>query len=348
MTLTTHAANDAREWIPDPDQFPSKGSVEDALRFCLQYAVLAPSGHNTQPWWFAIEDNTVTIGLDVSRGLAVADPEDREGIISVGAAVLVLRVALAHFGLSVHVDDWPDPLDPEACARVTALYGGPVDVGLEPLFEAITARRTSRQAFDSAEVDPTLTDVLAAEATAEGATVHVFVDNHDRDQLAALVADADRHQMADPRFRRELASWLRRPGSRQRDGLHGYTLTSPLEQVALASPLIVRTFDTGAHRAAHDHDLATGSPVMLVISSVDDDRTTWLHVGQALARLLLHATRADLSVGFLNQAVEVAETRDALALILGDETIPQLLLRVGYGPEVGAQPRRPLDRSLLD
>ena len=81
-------------WSVDPADFPTGSPIGQAIEFCLRYAVLAPSTHNTQPWWFAIDGNTVTIGLDVSRGLAVVDPEDREGLISVGAALFHLRVLM--------------------------------------------------------------------------------------------------------------------------------------------------------------------------------------------------------------------------------------------------------------
>jgi hypothetical protein len=154
--------------------------------------------------------------------------------------------------------------------------------------------------------------------------------------------------MADHRFRRELASWLRRPGSRQLDGLHGYVTRSPLDEVAFTRPQLVRTFDMGERRAALDNDLVEGSPVLAVLSTVDDDRQSWLYAGQALARVQLRATLVGLSVGFLNQAVEDAETRAVLAGLLVDGTVPQLLLRLGYGPPVPPQPRRALAQSLLN
>ena len=48
------------------------------LRDLVRYATLAANGHNTQPWQFAIQEDSITIYPDASRRLAVVDPHDRE------------------------------------------------------------------------------------------------------------------------------------------------------------------------------------------------------------------------------------------------------------------------------
>ena len=340
MTVTLTRAGSP--WEVDPRDFPTKGSVEDAIRFCLNYAILAPSSHNTQPWWFRLEDDNITVGLDVSRGLAVSDPLDRQATMSSGAAALNLRVALAHFGLAVSTQQFPDPVDPEACVRVVAHPDGDVDGELGALFGALTARHTSHAAFEPEAIDQAVLDGLIADASSEDARLHVFVREADRTQIAGLVSDGDRVQMADRAFRRELASWLRRPGSRQSDGIHGYLVGSALDEVAMTHPLVVRSFDIGDRRGARDRDLVVGSPAILVISTSGDDRADWLRAGQAMERVLLRATAAGLSAGFLGAPVEVAAVRAALSDLLGSRNVPQVVLRVGRGPRVAPQPRREL------
>ena len=77
--------------------FPARGSIRDKLRFALEYAVLAPSSHNSQPWHFVLQDDSVLVCADRTRALPVVDPFDRELVISCGAALFNLRVALNHF-----------------------------------------------------------------------------------------------------------------------------------------------------------------------------------------------------------------------------------------------------------
>jgi len=37
-------------WGIDVNSFPQDGGIEDQLRFLIGFAILAPSGHNSQPW----------------------------------------------------------------------------------------------------------------------------------------------------------------------------------------------------------------------------------------------------------------------------------------------------------
>jgi hypothetical protein len=57
--------------------FPVQGGPQEKMRFLLTYAVLAPLGHNTQPWLFRLSGEEVELHADRTRGLSVVDPEDR-------------------------------------------------------------------------------------------------------------------------------------------------------------------------------------------------------------------------------------------------------------------------------
>jgi nitroreductase len=47
-------------WEVMESDFPEEDSLQDKLKFLLRYAILAPSGPNSQPWNFAIRDSTVS------------------------------------------------------------------------------------------------------------------------------------------------------------------------------------------------------------------------------------------------------------------------------------------------
>src|SRR6185436_18183656 len=82
--------------IHEPD-FYEIDSFHDRMAFLLRYAVLAPSPGNTQPWSFRINQDDVDVFADRSRGLTVVDPQERELLMSVGAAITNFRAAAAHF-----------------------------------------------------------------------------------------------------------------------------------------------------------------------------------------------------------------------------------------------------------
>ena len=46
-------------WNIAENQFPKEGTRNEQLKFLLNYAILAPSSHNTQPWLFKIVDDNM-------------------------------------------------------------------------------------------------------------------------------------------------------------------------------------------------------------------------------------------------------------------------------------------------
>ncbi len=76
-------------WQIEESDFPANGTTTEKLKFLLNYAILAPSGHNTQPWFFTIEDNAIELYADRTSTLPVVDPNNRELIISCGAAYFI-------------------------------------------------------------------------------------------------------------------------------------------------------------------------------------------------------------------------------------------------------------------
>ena len=81
----------------------SAGAAE-RLRFFLQWAVLAPSRHNTQPWVFEISGDELRVYADTARTLPIADPDGRQLLMGCGAALVNVRLAAAHFGHATSVE----------------------------------------------------------------------------------------------------------------------------------------------------------------------------------------------------------------------------------------------------
>jgi hypothetical protein len=333
-------------WTDAIDAFPLGGSTRQKAVAALRFAILAPSSHNTQPWLFRVGEEAVDLLLDRSRGLPVADPEDRELTLSCGAALYHLRLALTAFGVGHAVQLVPDPEDPDLAARLS-LRGDvqPTEIDQE-LFRQIPLRRTNRFPFDPTPLPSTLVHELGHAAEAEGAWVAIVEDEEDKGWLADLIAAADRRQLADKRFRRELAAWTRPNASHLRDGIPGYGLG--LGTVAsLGAPLVIRTFDMGHGRAARDRDLALGSPALAVLGTSDDTPVELLRGGAALARLLLLARASGVFASYLNQPVEVEDLRPEVERLVQATGRAQLILRLGKGRPVPPTPRRRVEEVVL-
>ena len=68
-------------WKVSERDFPATGPIEAQLRFLLNYAILAPSKHNTQPWLFHVDQKSVELYADRTRVLSLVDANGRELII---------------------------------------------------------------------------------------------------------------------------------------------------------------------------------------------------------------------------------------------------------------------------
>lgn len=327
---------------------PTRAST---LQLAVVEALRAPSTLNTQPWAFALHAEGVSLYADRTRGLPSLDPDDRALTIACGAALHHLRTALARFGWRTHTTLLPDAAEPDLLAQVTLLE--PVEASPEvvSLFEAITERRSNRRPFLQMPVPEEVLQKLRAAAEVEGATLEVVDDAEAKAKLIELVMEGERLQWADPKFRAELARWVRAPDGDARDGivLDDHTGGS-LE--TLATRWAIRLLDRGVDHAHHSRDLAEASPSLLVLGTEGDTPSDWLRAGEALSRVLLLATAEGLSVSFLNQPVERPELRYLVHdLVVVDqrsahEMKPQMVLRLGYGPDVGPTARRPLREVL--
>lgn len=333
-------------WQINEADYPKRGGLAERLRFLLRYAILAPSSHNAQPWLFSLNDGAVEIYADRSRSLRATDPEDRQMIIACGCALFHLRVAMEHFGSRPEVERFPEPANPDLLARVRPGRDVFSSDENEKLFDAIPRRRTCRHRFKDEPVPHEIALELAEAVSRSNGWLY-FVEAEDkRRMLADLIAEGDRIQWEDDRFRRELADWTRPDSVSAGVGLPHYALDAN-DLLTYAETRVLRTFDLGDGQAAKDHEIALYSPALCVLGTAYDNPRAWLEAGEALAHLLLLATHYHLHASFLNQPIEVADLRPRVARLIGTTGIPQLILRMGYGAPINPTPRRTVDEVLF-
>jgi hypothetical protein len=324
--------------------FPAWAGPAERLRFLLQWAVLAPSRHNTQPWTFEIEGDEARIYADASRALPVADPDGRQLVMSCGAAAVNLRLAAAHFGVATSTEIVPTLRRDGLLARVRLEERRASTPDAEEMFQAIPRRRTNRLPLDGREPPDGLVTALLREARREGAWLRP-VDEQERCAVAELVAEGDRVQWSSSRFRAELAQWTRPNGTARRDGMPGYALGMS-DAAALLHPLVVRLTNPSEEEADRDRRRARGCKALLVLSTPHDGRAEWFAAGEALQRVLLRATARGLYASYFAQPIETPDLRRRLQEVLAEPGVPQVMFRLGYGRELRPVPRRPVDEVL--
>ncbi len=316
-------------WAIQPKDFPIEAGLPAQLHFLLGYAILAPSGHNTQPWLFEVGESHIDIFADRSRALPVVDPEDRELTISCGAALGMLEIAARRFSLIMRLAFQPTAHDRAHLARAHFTTGKATSPADMAVFDAIIARRTDRRLFRLDPLPEGFAPSCAEAGKALGVDIRIIEDDEQRRAIAGLIAQGDRIQFDDPKFRKELADWVHSKTLGNHDGMSGAAFGMP-DILSAAGGLAIRTFDMGNGIAAADEDkVMFGSPTLMLLAA-DETVVGWLNTGRVLAMISLLATQHGLGHSYLNQPIEIGTLRQILGGIAQADQKSQILLRLGY------------------
>lgn len=334
---------------PPGEIFPFAGSLEEQIVFLLHFATRAPSTHNTQPWKFRVSVDGVEVFADYTRRMPVADPGGRELLMSIGAAVMNLRVAAAHFGYLCNViyNHSGSSEEPLASVRLTpGAVQSPEALHLASLFGYITRRHTNRHPFLLSRIPSAILGRVSG--LAEGTDV-IVVSSADGDlngRIAEVVSRGDQQLMGDANYRRNISAWLHAHAASHVDGLPAQAFGFDGTLVTIA-PWATRVIDIGKIRAAHDKNLCLEAPGLIALCS-EDRVPQYVAVGELLEQMLLVLTGEGLHTSYFNMPIQVPALRLQLQQILGAAVPPQLLLRVGYSLSEPIQTaRRPLEDVIL-
>ena len=282
----------------------------------MHAADAAPSVLNTKPWLFddKLADDRIELRPNWARHLKVIDPRHRELLISCGAALFNLRMAIRATGHDPVVWLLPDeqpggvavcPHCGDSCGlgdllasvEIVTRPTHPVTVTEERLYEVILKRRTVREPF-SRGIPMTVLVGLEEAAHVEGAGARLL---HRRDtrRLLRWAARTDQKLKLDQSYVDELRMWtgsnatpdLGVPadkfGPEPRSRRH-----PPVRDLSLAWP--------GARQLRKRFR----RPQLIALGTETDGPSDWMRVGQALQRLLLTATYYGVQASFLTQQLE--------------------------------------------
>jgi hypothetical protein len=331
-----------------------KKAVSETWRHCgftadnkymnlVRYATLAASSHNTQPWKFILGSERISILPDLSRRCPAVDPDDHHLFASLGCAVENLLWAAKAAGLLGHLS--------------YDSFTSTVQVDLEEappsrsaIFEAIPNRQCSRAEYDGTDLTGEQLNLLENAGSGNGVSLLLLTANKDREQVAEYVAQGNTAQFGDPRWAYELRTWVRfnsRDAVRTRDGLYGPVMGSP-DVPRWLGQVFMRLALSAKNQNRKDIKNIRSSAAIAVFFSDDDDKRHWIEAGRCYQRFALQAAALNLRTAFINQPVEVPALRPQFAASLGiGKCRPDLVVRIGHGPEMPRSLRRPLEQVLV-
>lgn len=303
---------------PDPDRPWTPAEIGVLTRAVSR----APSVRRAQPWELDVHGRSAALYNIPGLGLHRHDPTGRHRVMSCGAALANLVLAVRSLGWSATVDLGTDSARPDHLATVTGRRRQEPGMAELAEYEAITRRHSYRQRFGSLPLAGDDVAELVMAAAAHGVQVRRFAEPAEAAALAGALSRTADVLHADGGCQRELAAWVG----------HGDGFPVPWA-VPRSIPMSQR-----CRLAAR----IAGECVLVLLTPNDAPRDHLL-AGIGMQHAWLTATYLGLVASAITRPLHVGEVRAGLITRLGLPGVPQALLRVGR-PRGVVSPvsRRPL------
>ncbi len=315
----------------------------EVLKKAVLLACRAPSVHNSQPWRWVAEGGSLRLFVDRRRALPGTDYSGREVIISCGAVLNHLCVAMTAAGWDPKIERFPDPNDPDHLASVEFSPLDHVTDAQHRRAEAILQRRSDRLPLGRPTYWDLFEPVLRSSFDDSLVTLDVLSDD-----VRPLLVEASQLTEAlrrdDLYYHAELDWWT-----------SSFVLTEGMPPSALASDKEHWRVDVGRSFPIRSHEDRRGEvkvdwSKILVLSTPEDTRADVLRCGEVLSTVLLECTMAGMATCTLTHLIELDESRDIVRGLIDQHGEPQALIRAGIAPPMehlpAATPRRPLGEVL--
>lgn len=314
------------------------------LYFVARCATLAASSHNTQPWFFQIQQSSIKIIPDYSRRCPMVDPDDSHLYKSLGCAAenMVWAASACGYATEMIFDGR------ENTALVTFKKLAPISTD-NSLFNAIFERQSTRSYFETCPISHADMQWLLKQAQGLKTQAVFLQDKQKIKIIADLVAKGDMVQFKDKSFRKELIKWVRcNPliALKTGDGLSTLSMQKPSLPNWLAKLLLPFVL-SGKSQATIDRDLVLCSPLVGAIFVDEEKPQNWFEAGRLYERIALAGTVRKIRNAPINQPIEVRLLRPHLQEAFAHANgTPSMLFRMGYAGPMPYSLRRPLMRVI--
>jgi len=313
----------------------------------IYYSSKAPSGHNSQPWKFSIQENYIEIHPDFEFALPVVDPKYRELYISLGCAAENLCVASSAYG---YYASWQIDKDSRESPIIRIHLTTSNKKARKDILRDIQIRQTNRSVYKGTIVQNSILNKLRELPTEENVRIHFFKNGDSSFTcLADLIKKGNEIQMNDEEFKNELLSWIRlnkRQVEKTNTGLSHKVMQAP-SMPGFIGKRIVKSFLTPAKQNKSDLKKIESSSHFILLTTKNDSPEEWIKAGLYLERLLIKLTSMGIANAFINPPCELESLSGELqrTLPINDE-VPTLILRIGYANRMPYSPRKTVENVI--
>ena len=331
-----------------PADFFSEPGHKDKIACLLEYAILAPSTHNTQPWKLKIESSSCKIFIDHSRRLPAADKLQRDMYISLGALLKNLEAAAVAFGVYSKTDIADQSGELVGEVFFTNLDKASAANSNTEGLSAILTRSNYRGPFVPLPISDELRDFISGKSSSR-LKLNLIEDRKQIEELARITAQGLKLAYSKPAFRQEIASWIVPSGSRRKTGIPGYALRMPVISSHII-PRLIRVKDIGPKLAKLNYQSFVTASAVVVLSADKEEPKIWLEAGQIAQEIFLRLESEKAAASIYVAAVEMGNLNQSVKRVAGikGKPSPQFLFCIGkpLWPKVYT-PREALKHKLI-
>ena len=316
-----------KAWDVSYKNFPLKGNVLEQIKFLLQYAVLAPSTHNIQPWLFRVHDAACDFLFDPAAYLPYGDHEKRYGYISIGAAIENFYIACTAFRMEPKIVYLSDKMK---TVRVEVQRSEGFDHVYSKKLEAIINRVNVRGVFEKRSIEPAiLTEFQNGSTDINRCSLHLCTTRKNIQKVAEMTASGLRKAHGNTLFRQEVARHIISNISKKPRGIPGYTMNLPLVP-SLIVPKIIFHKDISFVLAKLNLKSVMSSPLVCVVTTENWGEESWIDAGRMAERTIIEGQVNGISSSIYVAATEFEDTAQKLQSVLNTEEKPLFLFCMGY------------------
>ncbi|MBI2415192.1 MAG: hypothetical protein HYV33_00835 [Candidatus Kerfeldbacteria bacterium] len=306
------------------EDYPTRGSFQERIEFLLQFGILAPSTHNTQPWLFKVENNICKLHYDKARILPAADPKQRDLHISLGCCIENILTAAWVFKLSADVQYFDSKSD--TLRAMLTFRDDPVKNINEKYLSTMQSRVNVRGFFDDLPID---TDILdGIELLEDNIELKIIINKKVIQEISSLSLDGITKAYGNDEFRNEIGTWVRNNFSGANDGMVGHSLRMST-LVSVVFPFMVKRVNLKNKVIEINKKQWETVPGVCVLSG-EENIISWMKVGRLAERCMLLLENKGIRSSIFQAAIEFDYLQEGLKKLLKMKHLPQILFRVGY------------------
>ncbi len=316
------------------------------LKKIIAHGVQAPSGHNTQPWKFKLNESSIEIYPNFSKELPVVDKNHRELFISLGCAAENICIAASASGYNAGMKILKQD---ELYIRIEF---SKAEISQDQLFSQIYKRQTNRSVYKNKEIPKDEIEKLEMVDVKKPVTIYIYRNGeHSFDKLSEFIYEGNDILFSCKAFKDELLHWMRfnlKDLQKHRDGLAYNVFGIPSLPEFLGKP-IVKSFLKPKSQNKSEKEKIGSSSHLVLITIEKNNPEQWIMAGRALERFWLKCTELGISLAFSNQPCEVQSLAGKIKTDMDIcNSYPMLLMRIGYADPVSSSIRRSTEEVIIE